>query len=146
VRRIDTELPNLRGAWHRAPEAGELKVAARITVALGEHGFYGGRAELWGWARRLAAYPGLTGSPLEAAVLGEASQAAWLQGHLTAAEDLALRGLEAAAPTTRAAGAAWRAWPASATSRRPTPRPSGATSRPRTLPAARGRGRQRCAA
>jgi hypothetical protein len=36
--------------------------------------------------------------PLEAAVLGEASQAAWLQGDLTAAEDLAMRGLEAAPP------------------------------------------------
>jgi predicted ATPase/DNA-binding SARP family transcriptional activator len=97
-RRVDAELPNLRGAWHRALGDGRLEVAARIAVALGEHAYYRGRAEIWTWLRRLADQPALAGSPLAAAVLGEASQAAWFQGDLAAAEALALRGLATAGP------------------------------------------------
>ena len=107
VARVDAELSNVRGAWHRAVEDGRLDVAARITVALGEFAFHRSRSELWEQARALAAHPGLERSPLAAAVLGEAAHSAWLQGELAEAERFATRGLELADPGDPSL---WRCW------------------------------------
>lgn len=99
VRRIDAELANIRSAWHRAVEDGDLDTQARIVVALSEYALWRSRSELWAWSRRLADDPRLAGSELEVPVLGAASRAAWLQGDRAASRRLASEGLARAGPS-----------------------------------------------
>ncbi|PVZ14817.1 BTAD domain-containing putative transcriptional regulator [Actinomycetospora cinnamomea] len=95
VRRLDAHLPDIRSAWHRLHEAGDVDGAARLSVALAGYAQWQGRSELWGWARRLA--EGEVPDPeLRVAVHGAAAQAAYLQGDLSASARYAESGLAGA--------------------------------------------------
>jgi predicted ATPase/DNA-binding SARP family transcriptional activator len=102
AQRLDAEFANLRSAWHRALDGGDLDSAARITVALS---WWQERTEVWRWARILATRQELAGTPYEGAVLGSAAQAAWFMGEPEVAEELARAGLRSSGT---AAGGRWR--------------------------------------
>lgn len=103
VRRIDAWLDDLRAAWTWARDAGETDVAVRLAAALTWFGYWRLRPDLlaWGaWAvHTVASHPRL------AAAYAAAAHAAWFEGRLDDARELARRGVAAAGGPTAAAAA-----------------------------------------
>jgi predicted ATPase/DNA-binding SARP family transcriptional activator len=95
-RRLRAELANLRAARDLARRREDVDCLVELTLALDEPSVWRDLQELWAWSTELAEDPAVRGRPEEVAVLGGAAEAAWLQGSLQRARELASRGLELA--------------------------------------------------
>jgi predicted ATPase len=105
-RRLRAELPNLRAARDLARARGDLDLVVDVTLALDEATTFRNLEEVWRWSVELADDPAMRGHPREAAVLGSASEAAWLAGDLPLARRLCAAGLAAVEHTREPE--AWR--------------------------------------
>jgi predicted ATPase/DNA-binding SARP family transcriptional activator len=92
-RRLRSEIDNLRAAHRAALDRGDVGTAIAITVSLDRVASFRDLPAVWSLARELADEPAVAGHERESAVLGAAAEAAWLNGDLVAAEELANRGL-----------------------------------------------------
>jgi predicted ATPase/DNA-binding SARP family transcriptional activator len=103
AQRIEAWLDDFRMAWAWARDAGETDTTVRLAAALAWFGYWRLRPDVlaWGtWAvKAAAAHPGL------AAVFAAAAHAAWFDGHLHDARELARRGVAAAGGPTATAAA-----------------------------------------
>lgn len=103
ARRIEAWLDDFRAAWTWARDAGETDTAVRLAAALTWFGYWRLRPGLlaWGtWAvKAVAAHPRL------GAAFAAAAHAAWFDGHLHHARELARRGVAAAGGPTATAAA-----------------------------------------
>lgn len=93
--RVERCWATVRAARQHLLEHGQIEDVARMHVELEDHVFWGERAEPWTWAIADADLPALRGTPVEAAVLATAAQAAWRLGDLDRARDLVDRALAA---------------------------------------------------
>jgi predicted ATPase len=105
-RRLRAELPNLRAARDLARARGDLDLVVDVTLALDEATTFRNLEEVWRWSVELAEDPAMRGHPREAAVLGSASEAAWLSGDLPLSRRLCAAGLAAVEHTREPE--AWR--------------------------------------
>lgn len=97
-RRLRTELGNLRVAWRRMRDRGDLDSACELVVNLYDLTAWRDTVEIWSWAMELGTDPALDGHPSEVAALGVAAEGTWFTtGDLDRAADLAQRGLALAA-------------------------------------------------
>ncbi|HEX6422978.1 MAG TPA: BTAD domain-containing putative transcriptional regulator [Acidimicrobiales bacterium] len=94
--RLDGLRHDLRSALRWAGESGEAALAAAIAGAVAGPLLYRPDAMLVTTIRAVAAQPGVTGAPGEAALLGAAARAAFLAGDLDAVDELAGRAVAAA--------------------------------------------------
>jgi predicted ATPase/DNA-binding SARP family transcriptional activator len=92
-RRLRSEIGNLRAAHRAAMERGDVDTATAITISLDRAASFRDLPAVWSLARELADDPAVVGHDRESAVLGAAAEAAWLNGDLESAEQLATRGL-----------------------------------------------------
>jgi predicted ATPase/DNA-binding SARP family transcriptional activator len=103
-RRLRAELANLRAARDLARARGDVDLVIDVTLSLDEAVAFRNLEELWHWSVELAADPAVRGHAREAAVLGSATEAAWLAGDLPQAERLRALALAAAERTTDPGG------------------------------------------
>jgi predicted ATPase/DNA-binding SARP family transcriptional activator len=89
------ELANLRAAWAMLRRSGRPDDATTFVSDLLMLASVRDLPEIWQWARDLAGDPAVAGHPRRGAVLGMAATAAWQQGELVAADQLAREGLAA---------------------------------------------------
>jgi predicted ATPase/DNA-binding SARP family transcriptional activator len=102
--RVEAWLDDLRAAWSRARDAGEVDLAVRLATALTRYAYWRVRPDLLAWgAWVMAAVPA---HPRLAAALAAAAHAAWMGGRLDQARELARQGLAVAGGPTAPAAAA----------------------------------------
>jgi predicted ATPase len=90
------EFPNLRAGHQWAMAAGDVDVALRLSVALGEYAYERMSIEVGLWAAEAIAMPGAADHPLWASANGVAAQGAWLRGSPAQARSFAEAGLAVA--------------------------------------------------
>jgi predicted ATPase/DNA-binding SARP family transcriptional activator len=91
ARRIETWLDDLRAAWGVARDADEADLAVRLAAALTRYGYWRLRPDLLAWGAWAAA--AVPTHPRLAAALTAAAHAAWMDGRLEQALELARRGV-----------------------------------------------------
>ena len=119
ARRLETWLDDLRAAWGWARDASQVDLAVRLAAALTRYGYWRMRPDILAWgAWVVAAVPA---HPRLAVAFAAAAHAAWIDGRLDQARELAQRGVAiAGGPRPRLRPPHWR--------RSATPRCSAATS------------------
>lgn len=96
ITRLDTELVNLRAAHTRARQAGDVRVALRLSAALHRYGSWRLRHEVLGWSETAVAMTTTDEQAPLATACAAAGVAAWMRGDLEAAAAYARRGRTAA--------------------------------------------------
>lgn len=96
IARLDLELVNLRAAHSWARQAGDARLALRLSAALHRYGCWRLRHEVLGWAEAAVAMDTPDDEAALPAACAAAGVAAWLRGDLDAAAGHARRGLAAA--------------------------------------------------
>jgi hypothetical protein len=91
ARRIETWLDDLRAAWGWARDADEADLAVRLAAALTRYGYWRLRPDLLAWGAWAAAT--VPTHPRLAAALTADAHAAWMDGRLEQALELARRGV-----------------------------------------------------
>ncbi|MDF2975835.1 MAG: transcriptional regulator, winged helix family [Actinomycetospora sp.] len=92
------EQGNLRAAWRRARERGDLDAAVAVATALVTPAYWRDLVEIRRWAAELVTDPALAGHSREGEVYGAAAQDAYISGDAPRAERLARAGLERVPP------------------------------------------------
>ena len=104
ARRVERWLDDLRAAWGWARDAGELDLAARLAAAVTRYAYWRLHGDLLAWGTWVAAT--VPAHPRLAVAYAAAAAAAWSDGRLQEARDLARRGVEVGGgPATPAAAA-----------------------------------------
>src|SRR6266498_614264 len=104
VRRVEAWLDDLRAAWSWARDAGEVDVAVRLAAALTRFAYWRVRSDILSWGTwAVAAVPA---HPRLAVAHAAAAHAAWIDGRLDQARQLARRGVAVAGGPTAPAAAA----------------------------------------
>jgi predicted ATPase len=104
ARRVETWLDDLRAAFGWARDAGEVDLAVRLAAALARYAYWRVRPDLLAWGTWAAA--SVPTRPRLAAAVAAAAHAAWMDGRLDQAHQLAQQGLTVAGgPTAPAATA-----------------------------------------
>jgi predicted ATPase/DNA-binding SARP family transcriptional activator len=93
AQRIEFWLDDLRAAWGRAREAGDVDLAVRLAAALTRYAYWRLRSDLLAWGTWAAAT--VPAHPRLPVAYAAAATAAWGDGRLQDARDLARRGVEA---------------------------------------------------
>lgn len=96
IARLDAELVNLRAAHSWAREAGDTRLALRLSAALHRYGSWRLRHEILGWSEAAVAMATADEQAPLAAACAAAGVAAWMRGDLEAAAAHARRGRAAA--------------------------------------------------
>jgi predicted ATPase/DNA-binding SARP family transcriptional activator len=104
ARRVEAWLDDLRAAWSWARDAGEVDVAVRLAAALTRYGYWRLRPDLLAWGTWAAA--SVPAHPRLAVAHAAAAHAAWMDGRLDQARELARRGVAVAGGPTALAAAA----------------------------------------
>jgi predicted ATPase/DNA-binding SARP family transcriptional activator len=104
ARRVEAWLDDLRAAWAWARDAGEVDVAVRLAAALTRYGYWGVRPDILAWGAWAAA--AVPAHPRLAAAHAAAAHAAWVDGRLDQARELARRGVAVAGGPAAPAAAA----------------------------------------
>jgi predicted ATPase len=104
ARRVEAWLDDLRAAWAWARDAGEVDVAVRLAAALTRYGYWGVRPDMLAWGAWAAA--AVPAHPRLAAAHAAAAHAAWVDGRLDQARELARRGVAVAGGPAAPAAAA----------------------------------------
>ena len=102
--RVERWLDDLRAAWGWTRDAGELGLAARLAAAITRYAYWRLHGDLLAWGSWVAAT--VPAHPRLAVAYAAAATAAWMDGRLEEARDLARRGVEAAGGPTAPAAAA----------------------------------------
>jgi predicted ATPase/DNA-binding SARP family transcriptional activator len=98
VRRVEAWLDDLRAAWSWARDGGEVDVAVRLAAALTRFAYWRMRPDILAWGTwAVAAVPT---HPRLAVVHAAAAHAAWVDGRLDQARELARRGVAVAGGAT----------------------------------------------
>ena len=92
--RVEQWLDDLRAAWGWARDAGQVDLAVRLAAAVIRYGYWRVQGDLLAWGSWVAA--NVSAHPRLAVAHAGAAAAAWLDGRLEEASDLARRGIEAA--------------------------------------------------
>jgi predicted ATPase len=92
--RVEQWLDDLRAAWGWARDAGQVDLAVRLAAAVTRYGYWRVQGDLLAWGSWVAA--NVPAHPRLAVAHAGAAAAAWLDGRLEEASDLARRGIEAA--------------------------------------------------
>jgi predicted ATPase len=101
---VERWLDDLRAAWSWARDADDVDLAVRLAAALTRYAYWRLRSDLLAWGTWAAA--AVPAHPRLAVAYAAAAAAAWGDGRLQAARDLARRGVEAGGgPAARAAAA-----------------------------------------
>jgi predicted ATPase/DNA-binding SARP family transcriptional activator len=104
ARRLETWLDDLRAAWGWARDASQVDLAVRLAAALTRYGYWRVRPDILAWgAWVVAAVPA---HPRLAVAFAAAAHAAWMDGRLDQARELAQRGVAIAGGPTAPAAAA----------------------------------------
>jgi len=102
--RVELWLDDLRAAWSWARDSSEVDLAVRLAAALTRYAYWRLRSDLLAWGTWVAA--AVPAHPRLAVAYAAAAAAAWGDGRLQDARDLARRGVEAGGgPAARAAAA-----------------------------------------
>jgi predicted ATPase/DNA-binding SARP family transcriptional activator len=104
ARRVETWLDDLRAAWSWARDAGTSDLAVRLAAALTRYAYWRIRADLLGWGTWAAAT--VPAHPRLATAYAAAAHAAWMDGRLDQARELARAGVALAGGPTVPATAA----------------------------------------
>jgi predicted ATPase/DNA-binding SARP family transcriptional activator len=104
ARRVEAWLDDLRAAWTWARDAGEVDLAVRLATALTRYGYWRVRPDLLAWGAWAAVT--VPAHPRLAAAHAAAAHAAWIDGRLDQAHQLARQGLAVAGGPTASAAAA----------------------------------------
>src|SRR6266511_3632144 len=104
VRRVEAWLDDLRAAWSWARDAGEVDVAVRLAAALTRFAYWRVRSDSLSWGTQAAAM--VPAHPRLAVAHAAAAHAAWIDGRLDQARQLARRGVAVAGGPTAPAAAA----------------------------------------
>jgi hypothetical protein len=104
ARRVETWIDDLRVAWGWARDAGEVDLAVRLAAALTRYGYWRVRPDLLAWGAWAAAT--VPAHPRLAVAHAAAAHAAWIDGRLDQARELARRGVVVAGGPTAPAAAA----------------------------------------
>lgn len=96
IARLDAELVNLRAAHSWARDAGDTRLALRLSAALHRYGSWRLRPEILGWSEAAVAMATADEQAPLAAACAAAGVAAWMRGDLEAAAAYARRGRAAA--------------------------------------------------
>jgi predicted ATPase/DNA-binding SARP family transcriptional activator len=108
AQRVEAWLDDLRAAFARAQEAGQVDLAVRLAAAVTRYAYWRLRTDLLAWGTWAAAT--VPAHPRLAVVHAAAANAAWVEGRLDQARDLARRGVAVAGgPAVPAAAAALEA-------------------------------------
>ena len=102
--RVEQWLDDLRAAWGWARDAGQVDLAVRLAAAITRYGYWRVQGDLLAWGSWVAA--NVPAHPRLAVAHAGAAAAAWLDGRLEEASDLARRGIEAAGGPASASAAA----------------------------------------
>jgi predicted ATPase/DNA-binding SARP family transcriptional activator len=94
VQVLHADLANVRGAFCRAVEGGDVDTALRIVVSLFDYAFFRLRREVGEWALDAVELPGAADHPLYAPACGAAGYLAWQRGALDDARRLAVLGVD----------------------------------------------------
>ena len=104
--RVERWLDDLRAAWSWARDAGELDLAVRLAASMTRYAYWRVHRDLLAWGSWVAGT--VMAHPRLAVAYAAAAAAAWVDGRLEEARDLARRGVEAgggpAAPRGGTAG------------------------------------------
>src|SRR6266511_3530578 len=104
VRRVEAWLDDLRAAWSWARDAGEVDVAVRLAAALTRFAYWRVRSDILARGTQAAAM--VPAHPRLAVAHAAAAHAAWIDGRLDQARQLARRGVAVAGGPTAPAAAA----------------------------------------
>jgi predicted ATPase/DNA-binding winged helix-turn-helix (wHTH) protein len=104
ARRVEAWLDDLRAAWSWVRVAGEVDLAVRLAAALTRYGYWRLRPDLLAWGAWAAA--SVPAHPRLAVAHAAAAHAAWMDGRLARARELARRGVAVAGGPTALAAAA----------------------------------------
>jgi predicted ATPase/DNA-binding SARP family transcriptional activator len=104
AQRVEHWLDDLRAAWSWARDAGEIDLAVRLAAALTRYAYWRLRSDLLAWGTWVTA--AVPAHPRLAVAYAAAAAAAWGDGRLQDASDLARRGVEAAGGQAARAAAA----------------------------------------
>src|SRR6266508_1831066 len=99
ARRVEAWLDDLRAAWSWARDAGEVDVAVRLAAALTRFAYWRVRSDVLAWGTKAVAM-------VPAHPHAAAAHAAWIDGRLDQARQLARRGVAVAGGPTAPAAAA----------------------------------------
>jgi predicted ATPase/DNA-binding SARP family transcriptional activator len=102
--RVERWLDDLRAAWSWARDAGEVDLAVRLAAALTRYAYWRLRSDLLAWGTWVAA--AVPAHPRLAVAYAAAAAAAWGDGRLQDARDLARQGVEVAGGPAAPAAAA----------------------------------------
>ena len=102
--RVERWLDDLRAAWGWTRDTGELGLAARLAAAITRYAYWRLHGDLLAWGSWVAAT--VPAHPRLAVAYAAAATAAWMDGRLEEARDLARRGVEAAGGPAAPAAAA----------------------------------------
>ena len=91
--RVERWLDDLRAAWSWARDAGELDLAVRLAAALTRYAYWRVHRDLLAWGSWVAAT--VPAHPRLAVAFAAGAAAAWVDGRLEEASELARRGVEA---------------------------------------------------
>jgi len=101
---VELWLDDLRAAWGWARDVGQLDLAARLAAALARYAYWRLHGDILAWGSWVAA--NVPAHPRLPVAYAAAAAAAWADGRLTEARDLARRGVELGdGPTSPAAAA-----------------------------------------
>jgi predicted ATPase len=104
ARRVEAWLDDLRAAWSWARDAGEVDVAVRLAAALTRFAYWRVRSDILAWGTQAVAM--VPAHPRLAVAHAAAAHAAWIDGRLDQARQLARRGVAVAGGPTAPAAAA----------------------------------------
>jgi predicted ATPase/DNA-binding SARP family transcriptional activator len=104
AQRVELWLDDLRATWSWARDAGEVDLAVRLTAAVTPFAYWHLRRDLLAWGTWVAA--AVPAHPRLAVAFAAAATAAWGDGRLEDARDLARRGVEAGGGPAAPAAAA----------------------------------------
>lgn len=94
VNRFDADFDNLRAAFARTHQQGDVDASLRLCASLPLYGIFRLRFEPNGWAAAAADMPGAPHHPLGAYVAGYAAWGAWITGNFSDARHYVSRALE----------------------------------------------------
>jgi tetratricopeptide (TPR) repeat protein len=104
ARRVEAWLDDLRAAWSWAADTDEVDVAVRLAAALTRFAYWRVRPDILSWGTRVATT--VPSHPRLAVAHAAAAHAAWIEGRLDQARELAQRGVAiAGGPKVPAAAA-----------------------------------------
>jgi predicted ATPase/DNA-binding SARP family transcriptional activator len=102
--RVEVWLDDLRAAWSWARDTGRLDLAARLAAAMARYAYWRVHGDILAWGGWVAAT--VTAHPRLPVAHAAAAAAAWVDGRLEEAGDLARRGVEIGGGPTAPAAAA----------------------------------------